>query len=218
MQNISPELLYWGVACLLPLLALLLAWPLLVAYHRARQERRLLNSLGEQQLHNVLIDDGVEGAALFERLVLDGSGIHFYLSERREGSIFAGERLEQWAAVQGNTTRRFTNPLYRMRELLAVLRYHLPKTPVAGHVVFFGSVSFPKGRPDEVLLVDELSAEPGASVTAHQKAWDKLSERASTAPAELLAELVSTNSPGRGRLVVVAMLLLLEGAWLLSAR
>ncbi len=216
---IPAELLYWAVAALIPVLGLLLAWPPLVFFLRTRREQRLLDSLGERQLRNVLIEDGVEGAAFFERLVLDGGGIHVYLSERREGSIFAGDKLEQWAAVQGNTTRRFVNPLYRLHELLAVVRYHLPKTPADGRVIFLGEVSFPKGRPGEVLPADDLKGrESSGNAELYATAWEQLSERSSPAPAELIAEHNAMPKPCRLRLGAALALMVGELFWLLLAR
>ncbi len=51
----------WGVASMLMLVALVLAWPLLHRYlERQRMEKRIA-AVGQAQLCNVLLDDGMGG-------------------------------------------------------------------------------------------------------------------------------------------------------------
>lgn len=173
----------WGVASMLVLVALVLAWPLLRRYLELQRMEKRIAAVGQAQLCNVLLDDGMGGQSFYERLLLTPNSILVFLTNPRNGIIFGGENMDTWAQVMGKRTIRFANPLYGMEGLLATLRYHLPKVALEGHVLFIGDCSFPKGKPQGVWTLDEL-AEAGSSEIQQavapvlKEAWKDIAQRA----------------------------------------
>lgn len=213
-------LITWGVVTLLAVIALLLAWPMLKRRLARRAMERTIASSGFGRLRNVLLDDGMGGQSYYEWLLLTPSSIRVLATSGRSGIIFAGERLETWAQVLGKRTIRFDNPLYSLEESLSTLRYHLPKLPVEGRVLFIGDCSFPKGRPDKVLTPGELDnrgREPAAEAVQPviQQAWEKLQESVRQVdPATEGYLLPVREPPAYGRWLMIVLLLLAAGAWL----
>ncbi len=172
----------WGVPLVLLLLALLLVLPLLRQWRTQRRMEKRISSVGAAQLKNVLLDDGMGGQTFFERLLLTPNGLLLLLSNRRDGIIFGGERMDTWAQVLGNRTIRFANPLYQIENQLATLRFHLPKVPVVGNVMFTGDCRFPKGKPQGVWTMDDLAVagndEQHEIAPSYQQAWEEIGQRA----------------------------------------
>lgn len=206
----------WGTSLALLLGAVVFTWPMLRSrLERQRMEKRIA-AVGVAQLRNVLLDDGMGGQSFYERLLLTPDGILILVSNPRDGIIFGGERMDTWAQVLGKRTFRFANPLYSMEGLLSTLRYHLPTIALQGHVLFLGSCSFPKGKPQGVWSLDEL-AEAGqnevkkAVVPVLKDAWNDIGQRARQIDAgreDYLLPVEEGASRWRGGLA----LLLLAGA------
>jgi hypothetical protein len=172
----------WGISPALLLGAAVIAWPLL----RCRTERRRLEkciaAVGNDQLRNVLLEDGMGGQSFYEYLLLTPGGILSLVSNPRDGIIFGGERMDTWAQVLGKRTTRFANPFYGMEAQMTTLRHHLPKVVVEGIVLFMGNCSFPKGKPQGVWTRTDLAqaGENGgmqAVVPVLKEAWQLLEQR-----------------------------------------
>jgi hypothetical protein len=181
---------------------------------------RCIASTGVAQMRNVLLDDGMGGMAFFEWLLLTPRDIRILITSRREGIIFAGERMDSWAQVVGKRTIRFANPLHGLDALLTSLRYHLPKLAIEGHILFIGDCSFPKGRPDSVLTLQDLAGgETTSSEQAVQpvleQAWEKLGSLAREVnPATEGYLLPIRENPPYVRWSAIALLLVASAGWL----
>ncbi len=177
------QLMIWGISLVLLLAALVLVLPLFRQWLEQRRMEKRLAAVGTEQLKNVLMDDGMGGQSFFERVLLTPNGILVLFSNYRDGIIFAGERMDTWAQVEGKRTTRFTNPLYHIENQLTTLRYYLPKIAVSGHVVFMGSCSFPKGKPEGVWTLEDLQEAGNIDHTQplaapYQQAWEEIGRRA----------------------------------------
>lgn len=169
----------WGIAAILWLAALVLLWPMLRRWNSRRRMERCIASTGVEQMRNVLLEDGMGGMAFFEWLLLTPREIRIIITSGRDGIIFAGDRMDTWAQVVGKRTIRFANPLHSLDALITGLRYHLPKLTIAGHILFIGDCSFPKGRPSSVLTLEDLASEQSDSTEQAvqpvlEQAWEKL--------------------------------------------
>lgn len=216
-RNIVELSLTWGVALILLLTALLLLRPLLRRRAARRRIERRIGWLGGRQLRNVLIDDGMDGKIYIERLLLTTDGLHVLVQNWRNGNIFGAERIDVWAQVVGKRTRRFPNPLYAVSEVVASLRSHVPLVPVLGSVLFAGDCTFPKGKPENVLILDDLPDRALAqedqvlvSATA-EAAWEKLGAMAEPVTNPVL--IGDQGEPQAGRIAAAVVVVLAAAAW-----
>lgn len=210
-------LLTWLPPLLLVALAGWLAWPGLRCWYQQRGLERRIAALGDRHLRDVMLDDGMGGQSYFEWLLLTAEGICLLNTNQRSGHIFAGEKLENWAQVVGSRSRHFTNPLYALEPLVATLRYHLPGVPLQAAVLFGGECSFPKGRPESVLIRDELPNQPGLRniPLSLQQAWEQLGGKVRKFDPEREGHLLPyRETPPRWRLGLALVLLLSGGVWL----
>lgn len=149
----------------------------------------LLDSVAIDQVHDVVIPDGLDGQIQLEFLLLTVRGIIVMEVKEFAGIVFAGERIDEWT-VRGRQRRfSFRNPLPALRDRVAAVRQLVPGVPVAGHVLF-AAAEFGKDRPAEVLLPDELlerygKLEPRDTERLTEAYWPHWEcARAAAAPAE----------------------------------
>lgn len=197
------------------LFALLIGWSPLGPYRRYRQRQRLISDYGLARLDNVILDDGIGGHKVVEHILLTAEGLLVLLPRHCDGALFGGERIESWTQMSGSgKSFHFENPLHQLDELLATLRYHLPGIPLQGRVLFSGRCRFPKGRPERLLLVEELARKEKrvdqAVVPVLNEAWCKLkgqprAEQSGEAAFPLLSTL---------RLLAALLALIGAAAWL----
>jgi hypothetical protein len=217
---LEERLITWGGTALLLPLALWLAWPMLGRWRRRRRLERCIASAGVERMRNVLLDDGMGGMTFYEWILLTPREIRVFMTSGRSGIIFAGERMDSWAQVLGKRTIRFANPLYSLEGLLATLRFHLPKLAIEGNILFIGDCTFPKGRPDSVLTLRDLSEENAdtnqqAVQPVLEQAWAKIKERARNVdPASEGYLLPLGEPPAYGRWLGIVLLVLAGSGWL----
>ena len=215
------NLITWGVAGFLWLVMLWLLWPLWRQWRNQQRMERCIASSGVAQLRNVLLEDGMGGMAYFERLLLTPRDIRVLITSSRSGIIFAGDRMDTWAQVIGKRTIRFANPLHGLDALLTSLRFHLPRLMIEGNIVFIADCSFPKGRPERVLTLQDLANEQQASTEQAvqpvlEQAWEKIrSISREVNPSTEGYLLPVRESPSYSRWAGVLVLLVASAGWLL---
>lgn len=209
--------LVWAVPVLLLLAALWLLRPWNARRRRERRVQENIRRLGKAAMRDVSLDDGMDALAFVDWLVLTPQEILVITLQRGRGIMFGGEKTDTWARVVGRRTFRFPNPLTANDELVMAVKYQLPKVPVRGIVLCEDGVSFPKGKPEGVLLPAEIEGDakdweqveiPGAM----QAAWARLTELGSRGEEIYGRELVmlrGTSSPTREALAIMLLLLAL---------
>ena len=209
----TEQLITWGTGLLLLLGATIVGWPPLRRAAQLRRRERLISGYGIARLDNVMLEDGMGGQKVIELLLLTPGGLLLLLPRHCDGALFGSERIDNWTQMGAKgKSLHFENPLHQLEELLATLRYHLPGIPLQGRVLFSGDCRFPKGRPERLLLLEELSGQEGrvdqAVLPVIGEAWDKLKgqPRASARAEEGTAGL---------RLAMALVLALLASGWLL---
>ena len=123
---------------------------------RGPELAQALEAVAIERLQNVLLPDGMGGHIHVEHLLLTGQGLVVIDAKAFVGTIFAGERMEEWTVIGKNGRFTFPNPLGTLYDRVAALRQLVRDVPVAGHVLFAGAADFTKGRPRDVLSAAEL--------------------------------------------------------------
>ncbi len=152
-----------------------------------RTTRRVLRAVGLDYIQDVFLPDGLDGHIHIDYLVQTPGGFLVLDLRAYEGTIFGGERLDNWAHVMGLTTRRFKNPLYDNMLRISSIRELVPNIPVFGRVAFTSKGAFPKGIPEGVSILDQLpediaeltgEAIPGPAL---EDAWRRVKQEAQAA-------------------------------------
>lgn len=142
-----------------------------------RQFDRIVRRVAIRQLRGVVIPDGLDGHIYVERLALTEAGALVIDFKDVPGMIFAGERLDEWAVMNGKGRHTFRNPLGPLQDRIAAVRTLVPDLPADGKIVFSDAGHFPKGMPARACLLSELAAEPRAGTQIPDRyaaAWEKL--------------------------------------------
>ena len=159
------------------------------AIHRARRNphRRLLRTvkaISADYLHDIVIPDGVDGQIHLDFVLLTGEGILVLDVKDHHGSVFAGANMEQWTVMNGSLRISVRNPLGALHDRVEAVRQLVEhEVPVEGCALFTGNAQFVKGRPEGVLLLDELRDNLGQrgggderAVEAFRTRWQRLRE------------------------------------------
>ena len=179
----SEQWMVLGFAFALMLIsALYIARPALKRILGEWQVDRAVRRMGREVMREVRLSDGMDGNIYMDYLVLTATGILVIAVKRFPGVIFGAQNTDQWAQVLNHRTYKFGNPLRELQTSVLAIKALLPDVPVEGHVLFGAGSSFPKGRPQGVLLLDELLSNPrvrDAQVLppSLQSGWDALRMR-----------------------------------------
>lgn len=144
--------------------------------------RDALAAVAIDRLEDILIPDGMGGEIHIEHLLLTARGILVINVKRYEGVIFASNGMDQWTAIGSDGRSSFKNPLASLYDRVAAVRELIRDIEVAGFLLFPSTADFSKGRPDDVLLPEDLvkqyakpaAAEVGQMTEAFEPVWDKL--------------------------------------------
>ncbi len=221
-QHWQEPLTTWGVPVFLLLVAL---WLMLPAIRSRREERRLRNGLrraGSGLLEGVVLDDGLDGEAFIDYLLLTPRAIHVLMVQRYQGAVFAAEGMDTWSQVIGQRTYRFANPLPELERNVMAVRQVTGNVPVSGHIVVPDGVQFPKGRPDAIRVITkgirfDAADDNEAVPTPLRHAWQALRQAVRPLDRQQRRLLQGDNpAPDGIRDSVIALLLvLLATAWLI---
>lgn len=146
----------------------------------ARARKRLLRCANEH-LTDVLLPDGIEGSLHVDYVLLTRFGILVVDFRDLQGVVFAAERMEEWAVMDGSRRSSLRNPLGGLYDRVQSVRQICPEIPVDGRVVTTRA-QFPRGRPDLVMPLDDLVKELGfvkrkeqaPELSALRPAWERL--------------------------------------------
>jgi hypothetical protein len=146
----------------------LLVWRWFRRHDRSSIDQALA-AVSMESIHDVLVPDGMGGEIHIEHLLLTAHGVLVVNVKRYEGVIFASDLMDQWTAIGEGGRSTFANPLSDLYDRVAAVRLLLLDMPVEGFVLFPSDADFSKGRPNHVLLPDDLTeryAKPAADEVA----------------------------------------------------
>lgn len=143
-------------------LILLLLW-LLYRYRWRRGGRleQVLNDIGFDRIHNLVIPNGDDGEILIDQLLLTSEGLLILEVKEVEGAVFGSDKMQDWTVISADRRYTFPNPQHGLYDRIAAVRQIVRQVPVAGRVLFLEGAEFTKGAPGLVATLDELVAEFG---------------------------------------------------------
>ena len=119
--------------------------------------KRAIKRMGTESMSNVVLSDGMDGHVFIEHLVLTPAQVLVVSVRRYPGAIFAAENMDMWAQVTDGGSYKFPNPLHEIETATAAVKSHLPDTAVSGVILFGRDSTFPKGKPEGVVHISEIT-------------------------------------------------------------
>jgi len=153
--------LYWPFAA--ALLAIIVIFIIAHFFRRwksggeMRNVEQAIKSKSVAYMKDIVIPDGVYGYHFIDYLVVMPDCILIIGVQHNQGYIFGGSQIEQWTHVVNNRSYHFDNPLMKLNQYRQSLESLLPGANLAYKVVFLSDSSFPKGKPEDVVELDELA-------------------------------------------------------------
>lgn len=137
----------------------LLVWLYLLfrSYRNRKALEAAIASVAYEMLRNVLIPNGNGGQIHVHYLLLTQRGLLVADLLDRPGAIFGGDQMIEWTAIGKKRRYTFPNPQHALYDRMAAVRLLTGEVPVEGRLLFTLRSEFPKGKPRNVLRIDDLT-------------------------------------------------------------
>ena len=129
------------------------------AYRTRKEIEATVASVAYEMLRNVLIPNGNGGHIHVHYLLLTQRGLLVADLLDLPGAIFGGDQMIEWTVIGKKRRFTFPNPQHTLYDRMAAVRLLTGDVPVEGRVVFTTRSQFPKGKPRNVLRIDDLANE-----------------------------------------------------------
>lgn len=130
---------------------------------RAWRERRTIDAaiadVAYEMLKNVLLPNGNGGQIHVHYILLTQRGLLVADLLDRPGAIFGGDQMIEWTAIGKKRRYTFPNPQHALYDRMAAVRLLTGDVPVEGRLLFTLKSEFPKGKPRNVVRIDDLPLE-----------------------------------------------------------
>ncbi len=183
------ELSGWVMPWLVALVTILTLW-LVYRLRRARGGRleQVLNDIGFDRVHNLVVPNGDEGEILIDQLLLTSQGLLILEVKDVDGVVFGSDKMQDWTVIRADKRFTFSNPLPGLYDRIAAVRQIVRQVPVDGRVLFLDGAEFSKGQPAQVATLDQLSDQFGEAdkkaaavkIEAFLPHWELISKRANS--------------------------------------
>jgi len=127
------------------------------AYRNRKAIEAAIASVAYEMLRNVLIPNGNGGQIHVHYLLLTQRGLLVADLLDRPGAIFGGDQMIEWTAIGKKRRYTFPNPQHALYDRMAAVRLLTGEVPVEGRLLFTLRSDFPKGKPRNVLRIDDLT-------------------------------------------------------------
>ena len=143
-----------------------------------RRTRKTIKRMGVRHLQDIRLSDGTGGEVLIEYLLLAPDALVIVGIKRFEGLIFGARLTDQWTQVLGRRSYKFENPDHYLQRQINAISQIVPDVTIRGWHLF-PIASFPKDKPDNVLLMADLKNLPSRprlrDIPAElQQAWEQV--------------------------------------------
>lgn len=157
-------------------------WRRLQLARARRAIENVIASVAFDMLRHVLLPTGAGEQIHVNYLLLTQKGLLVVDLFDVHGVVFAGEKMAQWSVLGPKKHFMFSNPLPALYDRIAAVRLHArDEVPVEGRILFTMNGEFPKGRPENVIRLDELQdaypqvdTSPGNVAAAFAPAWERV--------------------------------------------
>lgn len=129
------------------------------AYRTRKAIEATIASVAYEMLKNVLIPNGNGGYIHVHYLLLTQRGLLVADLLDLPGAIFGGDQMIEWTVIGKKRRYTFANPQHTLYDRMAAVRLLTGDVPVEGRVIFTVRSDFPKGKPRNVLRIDDLARE-----------------------------------------------------------
>ena len=153
----NPNLVTWGIAGIIILIGFLIQITEIKEYIAEWKLSHLLKNSGSDVLHNVTIPDGMDDNIFIEYLILTPTRILLLGVKKYRGLIFAAEKIDLWTQVIENKSYKFNNPLLQLENDALALNSKIENVIIEENVLFIKGSEFPKGKPDNVISIDDIN-------------------------------------------------------------
>ena len=180
----------WPVAGAAALLALAVWVFLKIRDYRSRRAiDAMIASVGYEMLKNVLLPNGNGGQIHLNYVLLTQRGVLVADLMDLPGAVFGGEQMLEWTAIGKKRRYTFANPQHALYDRMAAIKLLIGDVPVEGRVIFTVRSSFPKGKPRNVLRIDDLADDfpvvdkgRGNITAAFGNVWENVKKHAEPNP------------------------------------
>lgn len=215
-----PNVVTWGGVALIGFLVLFLWREKIKEAISEYKLKQLLKNIGVDARHNIIIPCGINESIFIDHLILMPNEIFVLGVKKFQGLIFAAEKIDLWTQVIGNKSYKFENPLLQLESNVVSLNSKIEESKIGKKVLFINGSEFPKGKPDNIVSVEEVKTwrrnliDESVPATL-QKDWDTLLALEINDDFVTKSRLLSSESSGLGRNIFsLFSLALLIGIWL----
>ena len=147
----------WALIAGMAVLAVLaLGWLVYRRWFKLTDLQRLVRNISHENLTNVFLPDGLGGEIYIDHLLLTPRGLLLIDVKDVSGTVFAGDRLDEWSANSPTGRVSFDNPIPQLQDRTSAVRLLVPGTPIDAKIIFVNEVTFPKGHPESVSTLEIL--------------------------------------------------------------
>jgi hypothetical protein len=144
-----------------------------------KKVNRIVKKISSDYCKDISIDLGGEQYAFFDYLLLSRLGIVALEIKNFSGHIYGASAINEWSQIIGCKSYKFTNPFFDLQQKIDVLKQVVPEQEISGIILFTEQADFPKGRPDNVMQVNELigffgKASKADESTPNLRGWNQL--------------------------------------------
>jgi hypothetical protein len=159
-MQLPEQIPFWAIpATIAAAVVALIVWlyVLFRAYRYRKDNEAAIASVAYEMLKNVLIPNGNGGQIHVHYLLLTQRGLLVADLLDRPGAIFGGDQMLEWTAIGKKQRYTFSNPQHALYDRMAAVRLLTGEVPVEGRLLFTLKSDFPKGKPRNVLRIDDLT-------------------------------------------------------------
>jgi hypothetical protein len=159
-MQLPEQIPFWAIpAAIVAAVVALIVWlyVLFRAYRYRKDNEAAIASVAYEMLKNVLIPNGNGGQIHVHYLLLTQRGLLVADLLDRPGAIFGGDQMLEWTAIGKKQRYTFPNPQHALYDRMAAVRLLTGEVPVEGRLLFTVKSEFPKGKPRNVLRIDDLT-------------------------------------------------------------
>ncbi len=159
-MQLPDQIPFWAIPAVIAAAVVALFVWLYLLWRGYRYRKAIDTAIGcvaYEMLKNVLIPNGNGGQIHVHYLLLTQRGLLVADVMDRPGAIFGGDQMLEWTAIGKKQRYTFPNPQHALYDRMAAVRLLTGEVPVEGRLLFTTRSEFPKGKPRNVLRIDDLT-------------------------------------------------------------